>query len=124
MIKAIHHVSILTTNVKRAVKFYSEILDLAPSDKRPELGFDGAWFEIGTQQIHLIAEPAETPPQKPGNRCGRDAHIAFQVDNLELLIERLAQAGIEYEKSRSGRAALFCRDPDGNALEFIAMSGG
>jgi glyoxylase I family protein len=28
-------------------------------------------------------------------------------------------ARIAYTLSRSGRAALFCRDPDGNALEFI-----
>lgn len=124
MISAIHHVSILTQNVGRAVKFYSEILDLTPSDKRPDLGFDGAWFEIGTQQIHLIDDSTGTRHEKPAVRCGRDSHIAFQVDNLDQLIDRLTRAGIEYEKSRSGRAALFCRDPDGNALEFIQTTGG
>ncbi|MEE8429299.1 MAG: glyoxalase, partial [Gammaproteobacteria bacterium] len=30
----------------------------------------------------------------------------------------LESAGIPYNQSRSGRQALFCRDPDGNALEF------
>jgi len=35
------------------------------------------------------------------------------------LAGRLDAAGISYTPSRSGRAALFCRDPDGNALEFI-----
>lgn len=29
--------------------------------------------------------------------------------------------GIPYTRSRSGRTALFCRDPDGNALEFIEI---
>jgi glyoxylase I family protein len=35
-------------------------------------------------------------------------------------MERLNQAGVTYTLSQSGRRALFCRDPDGNALEFIA----
>jgi glyoxylase I family protein len=29
---------------------------------------------------------------------------------------------VAFTRSKSGRAALFCRDPDGNALEFIGRS--
>jgi glyoxylase I family protein len=42
------------------------------------------------------------------------------VDDLAKLVEKLDQAGIVCTLSSSGRRALFCRDPDGNALEFIA----
>jgi len=28
-------------------------------------------------------------------------------------------AGVAFTLSQSGRSALFCRDPDGNALEFV-----
>lgn len=34
---------------------------------------------------------------------------------------RLTTADVRYAVSQSGRRALFCRDPDDNALEFIAM---
>ena len=121
MIKGIHHVSILTSDVSRSVRFYSGILGLPLSDQRPELGFDGAWFDLGGQQIHLIHPDPVADPEKPDVRCGRDRHVAFQVENIEELIERLVSAGIEFERSRSGRPALFCRDPDGNALEFIGI---
>jgi len=119
MIKGIHHVSILTSDVDRSIKFYSEILGLTPSNKRPDLGFDGAWFDLGQQQVHLIQADTVPATAKPNVRGGRDRHIAFQVDDINHLIEILDSEGIEFERSRSGRAALFCRDPDGNALEFI-----
>ena len=51
---------------------------------------------------------------------GRDRHVALAVSNLENLIERLNSAGMSFTLSQSGRPALFCRDPDQNALEFIA----
>jgi len=122
MIKGIHHVSILTSDVNRSIKFYSEVLDLTLSDKRPELGFDGAWFDLGGQQIHLIHSDPVTSKDKPDVRCGRDRHIAFQVEDIDRLVKKLNGAGIEFERSRSGRPALFCRDPDGNALEFIGSN--
>ncbi|MGW8248953.1 MAG: VOC family protein [Acidiferrobacterales bacterium] len=122
MIKGIHHVSILTSDVNRSIQFYSGILGLAVSDKRPDLGFDGAWFDLGVQQIHLIHPDPTSSLDKPEVRCGRDRHVAFQVDDIDQLIERLESAGIEFERSRSGRPAVFCRDPDGNALEFIGSN--
>jgi len=122
MIKGIHHVSILTSDVKRSIRFYTGILDLTVSNQRPELGFDGAWFDIGGQQIHLIHSDPVSGKEKIDVRCGRDHHIAFRVDDIDRLVERLNNAGIEFERSRSGRPALFCRDPDGNALEFIGSN--
>jgi glyoxylase I family protein len=40
-----------------------------------------------------------------------------------MLRQDLEQAGIAYTLSISGRKALFCRDRDGNALEFIERAG-
>lgn len=118
MIKTISHVSILTSNLQRSVDFYSSVLELTVSGDRPKLDFDGAWFNIGKQQLHIICADSTLMPR--GNvRCGRDRHIAFATDDLARLVDRLNDAGISFEASKSGRAAIFCRDPDGNALEFI-----
>jgi len=48
----------------------------------------------------------------------RDRHIAFSVTELEGLHLAREQAGIPYTWTRSGRQAIFCREPDGNLLEF------
>jgi extradiol dioxygenase family protein len=49
---------------------------------------------------------------------GRDKHVALVVEDISKLEQRLVDANVEFSKSKSGRAAFFCRDPDGNALEF------
>jgi extradiol dioxygenase family protein len=47
--------------------------------------------------------------------------VAFHVQELSQVANRLDAAGIVYTKSQSGRKALFCRDPDQNALEFVEV---
>ena len=41
---------------------------------------------------------------------------------MDTLKARLDAAGVKYSVSKSGRAALFCRDPDANTLEFVEAS--
>jgi len=41
------------------------------------------------------------------------------VKELDALINRLEAAGIGCNRSKSGRAAAFCRDFDGNAIELV-----
>ena len=43
--------------------------------------------------------------------------IVFYI--VDRTCEALADAGVVYTMSKSGRAALFCRDPDGNGIEFM-----
>ena len=53
------------------------------------------------------------------NACLGLARLHTTGTDLDPLLARLAAAGVPSTMSRSGRRALFCRDPDGNALEFI-----
>jgi glyoxylase I family protein len=121
MITGIHHVSFLTSDLAKARAFYEDVLSLQLNTNRLAMGFDGVWYEAGRgQQIHLMVLPdAEAGLQRP-QHGGRDRHVAFKVEDMADLIARLDQAGIAYTLSQSGRGALFCRDPDQNALEFIA----
>ncbi len=113
------HSSLLVANTERALAFYRDVLGMTVSDQRPELGFRGAWLEVGAQQIHLLELPNPDPSEGRVEHGGRDRHTAVAVDDLDDLQRRLDGAGARYTLSRSGRRALFCRDPDGNALEFI-----
>lgn len=115
------HASLLVENIARARGFYEGVLGLSASRNRPEMAFDGAWYDIGACQIHLLCLPSpETGLIRP-EHGGRDRHIALAVADLAALIPRLDAAGIAYTLSSSGRQALFCRDPDGNALEFLEL---
>lgn len=119
MITRIHHASLLVADTERSLQFYRDILGLEISEERPELGFPGAWLQVGEQQIHLLELPNPDPVEGRPAHGGRDRHIAFHVDDLDALSDRLDRRAIPFTLSRSGRRALFCRDPDGNALEFI-----
>jgi len=119
MIARLHHVSLLVADAERALSFYRDILGLVPA-ARPALGFPGAWLQVGDQQIHLLELANPDPVDGRPEHGGRDRHVAFAVDELDAITERLENAGIPYTRSRSGRAAIFCRDPDGNAVELVA----
>jgi len=114
----IHHVSLLVSDTDRALAFYHELLGL-PLLARPELGFPGAWLALGPHQLHLLELPSPDPREGRPDHGGRDRHLALTVPDLEALRRTLEAGGVSYTLSRSGRRALFCRDPDGNALELI-----
>jgi len=120
-ITAIHHVSLIVADTARALDFYRDLLGLELDRQRPDLGYPGAWLQVGDRQIHLLELPNPDPVEGRPAHGGRDRHLALSVQDLEQLSDRLDSASIPYTHSRSGRKALFCRDPDGNALEFIEM---
>lgn len=119
MIKSIAHASFLVADVQASLAFYCDVLQIPQNHNRPNFPFDGAWLDIGEQQqIHLMKLPNPDSDTDRPEHGGKDRHIALVVENVELLAERLEQAGVEISRSKSGRPAFFCRDPDGNALEF------
>ena len=118
----IHHVSLIVSDTGRSLKFYVELLGLAVDEQRPDLGYPGAWLWVGDQQIHLLELPNPDPVQGRPHHGGRDRHLALTIKDLDSLAERLEQGSIGFTRSRSGRRAIFCRDPDGNALELIEVA--
>ena len=118
-ISGIHHISIIVSNTERALAFYQGLLGLSLAE-RPELSFPGAWLTIGSQQIHLLELPNPDPDTGRPDHAGRDRHLAVSVSGLDQLIAKLEEQGVPFTRSRSGREAIFCRDPDGNGVELIA----
>jgi glyoxylase I family protein len=120
MITGILHTTFLTSDLVRSSVFYEQLLGLSINSARPAMSYEGVWYDVSdTQQIHLMMLPdPEAGLSRPAHG-GRDRHVALAVTDLTKLIRRLDQGGVPYTLSQSGRSALFCRDPDNNALEFI-----
>lgn len=116
------HASVIVSDTARALQFYHGILGLPILTGRPELGYPGAWLSVGKQELHLLELPNPDPVSGRPAHGGRDRHIAFAVKNLNQLRQTLDAHGIAYTLSKSGRAAMFIRDPDGNALELIEQT--
>jgi glyoxylase I family protein len=120
MIKSIAHASFLVADVKMSLVFYCDVLQLHLNETRPNFAFEGAWIDIDDsgQQIHLMQLPNPDSSEGRPDHGGRDKHIALVVEDIAQLEKRLVDADVKFTRSKSGRAAFFCRDPDGNALEF------
>ncbi|MEW5789086.1 MAG: VOC family protein [Pseudomonadota bacterium] len=121
MIVSLLHATLLVADMDRARAFYEGLLGLVPNPARPDLGFPGVWYDVGAGQIHLMNLANPDPVAGRPVHGGRDRHTALGVDDWDALRSRLDGAGIPYTLSRSGRPALFIRDPDGNALELVAV---
>ncbi|MEO8342899.1 MAG: VOC family protein [Gallionella sp.] len=120
MITGILHATFLTTDLTQSRAFYEGVLGLRPNPDRPTMSFEGVWYNVADkQQIHLMLLPDPEAGLKRPAHGGRDRHVALAVSDIAKLIMQLDQAEVVYTLSQSGRRAVFCRDPDGNALEFI-----
>jgi len=120
MILAIQHVTFISSDLARSRDFYEGLLGLKPDPRRPIMSFEGVWYDVApNQQIHLMLLPDPDAGTERPLHGGRDRHVAFMVNDVKALAALLLSAGIAFTLSQSGRSALFCRDPDGNALEFV-----
>ena len=116
------HAGLLVADLARAKAFYETVLELTPSAGRPDLPYPGEWYDLGRgQQLHLMRLPDPDAGSARPEHGGRDRHIALAVRDIAALKQRLDAAGVRYTASTSGRAALFCRDPDANTLEFVEL---
>lgn len=113
----IDHHSIIIADVEKTRHFYVTVLGLEEDLQRPEMSFDGLWFKVGGQAIHCLKLQNPDPVEDRPEHGGRDRHVCLTCADLNNLIERLEQYYIDYTRSKSGRRAIFFRDPDGNAIE-------
>lgn len=113
------HVAINVSDLAVAEHFYGTLLGLPQVERT--LKFAGAWYQLGSFQIHLIV--AERGYIQPGadEKWGRRPHLAFAIADLEPVKQRLTQANVPIQPSSSGRAAIFIHDPDGNVIELTQV---
>jgi len=109
----IHHVSILVSDMERAVAWYSEKLGLKEVKRPSNFMTPVRWFELGEQQIHLI------PSDEPDAVSPR--HMALHVDDVKAAREVMAGRGVEVRETVpiAGADRFFIADPDGNNIELI-----
>ena len=117
----LHHVSFRVDDVGAAVDFYVGLLGCEPIE-RPDLGVPGAWLQLDDIQVHLIECPTGpstgVPPNAPNPMA---CHVALHVDDIESMLARLAQAGLEPVRGHPDLPQWFVQDPSGNVLELTAL---
>jgi catechol 2,3-dioxygenase-like lactoylglutathione lyase family enzyme len=115
-ITQLNHVALHVADLEKSVRFYSEVLRLAPMP-RPAFTFPGAWFRLGAdQELHLIGERTqEVVSHNRGN------HFALLVDDMDDWEKYLQAQGVEYLPRRTrpdGALQIYLIDPDGHYVEL------
>ena len=118
MISALDHVQLALPagGEEEARAFYGGLLEL-PEVEKPELlkSCGGVWFSGTGFGLHLGVETPFAPAKK--------AHSAFRVERLEVLAERLNEAGVGvvWDTALPEVRRFYAADPFGNRLEFLAF---
>ncbi|HHQ69809.1 MAG TPA: glyoxalase [Halothiobacillaceae bacterium] len=115
----VDHISFICDDLPKSLAFYQAVFD-AVILPRPELGFPGVWLDLGGGVVlHLLNLPNPDAGVPRPEHGGRDKHIALAVRSTAEFAEKLARMAVVTTRSRSGRDALFFRDPSGNAIELL-----
>ena len=122
LVNGIHHISMKTRSVEqynKVVTFYKDILGL--SVKREWAG--GVMFDTGAGLIEIFTNGEEDLPK------GTIRHIAFDVDDVNLCVKTVTEAGYEVfmgpkdiviPSSPELHARMaFCYGPLGEEIEFF-----
>lgn len=122
-LEKIHHVAIIASDHEASRRFYTEVLGLPVirENYRPERGDYKVDLKLGDCELELFcvsgAPERLSYPEARGLR-----HLAFQVEEIEKVIEELEAKGVEVEPVRidefTGKKMTFFRDPDGLPLEL------
>ena len=120
-VESLHHVGIAVTDLVRSRHFYATVLCLEEIP-RPDFDFDGAWFRVGEQQIHLIVQRQAEMPREHGLRTRGD-HIALRVGSYRRTLEHLRTLGVPFEARPHNKTPwpqIYLADPDGHTIELNA----
>ena len=124
MLNSIHHVAIICSDYEVSKHFYTQVLGLHIIAENYRAERDSYKLDLSLPQggqIELFSFPK--PPTRPSRpeACGL-RHLAFVVESVELVKQKLEQQGIAVEPIRvdefTGKAYTFFNDPDGLPLEL------
>lgn len=117
MILAVDHIQLAIPEgaEDQARTFFVDILGFTEIQKPAALANrGGAWFRSGEVQLHLGVDH--------DFHAARKAHPAFIVDDLDLLLNKIHDAGYELDSSQpelDGYKRAHIYDPFGNRIELM-----
>ncbi len=122
----LEHINLVVTDIQRALKFYQAAFPhwkVRGTDKGEWYGKPRNWLHFGDdyQYLALNDNGEGTNRVLSGHQVGL-AHFAFVTNDINGVINRLAQAGFAIAKDGMPdkyRQNVYFLDPDGYEVEFV-----
>lgn len=120
----LHHIAIICSNYQKSKDFYVNVLGLEIIKETYRKERDSYKMDLKLEdgiQIELFS--FSNPPRRLSYpEAAGLRHLAFQVENVDLVAKELTAARIEVEAVRiddiTGMAFTFFQDPDGLPIEI------
>ncbi len=123
-INKVHHIAIICSNYAVSKRFYTEVIGLeilseTYRTERNSYKLDLALNGIYVVELFSFPNPPKRPsrPEATGLR-----HLAFEVNNLEEVVQKINSLNIDIEPIRidefTNKRFTFIADPDGLPIEF------
>ena len=129
---ALHHVALPVSDLRRARRFYTDVLGLRELERPAAFDFPGVWFALGDGQLHLIERRDGTTRGEKG-LDSRDVHFAIRVRDYDAMLAHLHAAGYREDapaldplrikanrNPNAGFPQIFILDPDRHVIEINA----
>lgn len=117
----ISHVGIVVSDIVRSADFYMNLIGCTHTETYESEDIILVYLMLSNQTLELICYKN---PQERSNRGVVD-HIAFEVEDIAIAIDRLRQAGIRFAfespKRIHNKQIVFFYGPDGERLELIQL---
>ena len=125
MFKNVHHIAIIGTNYNKTKEFYVDKLgfEVISEYNRPEKNDIILNVRQGNLVLEIfIKEDAPLRPKMPNPEHSGLRHLAFKVDDVEVVLKKFDKLDIPHEELRyddfDNKKMAFFFDPDGLPLEI------
>jgi glyoxylase I family protein len=127
MLKSIHHIAIICSDYQKSKHFYAEILGLEIINEVYRKERQSYKLDLALNGIYVIELFSFPNPPIRASRpeaCGM-RHLAFEVSNLESVIEKLEEKNIKTETIMidefTQKRFTFFEDPDKLPIELYEI---
>lgn len=125
MFSNIHHIAIIGTNYQKTREFYVEKLGFKVISEHIRIEKNDIILNVQQGNLVLeifIKEDAPPRPKIPNPEHSGLRHLAFKVNDVEVVLEKFDELDIVHEELRyddfDNRKMAFFFDPDGLPLEI------
>lgn len=124
LINKVHHIAIICSDYRKSKAFYTEALGLEITREVYREERDSYKLDLSLNGQYIIELFSFPDPPKRISRPEATGlrHLAFEVVDLEAVLEKLNDSGIYFEPARTdeftGKRFTFISDPDGLPIEF------
>jgi catechol 2,3-dioxygenase-like lactoylglutathione lyase family enzyme len=142
-IVAIRHTGIVVSDMERSLEFYRDMLgmevwadfkdDSEYVQSMTDVSGANIWMVklkagdgVSIELLQYLSHPAPVP--EPTRACDIGCnHVALQVDDLDVLYEKLQAKGIHFNAPPTfspdgGAKVTYCRDPEGVIIELVELT--